>query len=487
MSDVVPQEGVPVKQVQEEDVDVITRKRSLETALFDIAREFPFHGAVLQTLDIHYSHIVPTAGIMFDSNNRKWQMHLNPFFFCKKLSTNKERVSVLLHEFYHITHKHPFRAPFIKINPQRRMTMNIAMDLAINQFIMGLPDGCDKCRDAEDGAPPCENKMCPGKAMTIARFYNKDTDNDKDAFIKSWTNKPWEFYYEQLIKKILDEEESGDGEGEESDKPGQGPGRPGKGKGSPTKDKMQKEFDAHQWDSNATEKDMMDATEELVKRAMQKQGLTFDSAPGFIKELLQDMDARRAQLDYKQLLLLAIKRHASGTDRVHSWTRKSRRFGSKSPGTKIGELPRLSNYIDTSGSMSVQEINDFLEVIDEFLKVGSRKCSLGLWHTDLYSVEPYKMGERLANKDVQKRVQSGGTDTTAVLKHIYENQPDLSIILTDGCYSDVDFESMMRPGEVFPTVLWIISRDGQKDHPLARLGETIIIPKEGIQIERDKQ
>lgn len=477
MSDIVKDER-PKSDLQEKNelVDNIERRKALESALFHISKNNTFYGAVLQSLDIFYSDQIPTAGVMYDPNARKWIMHLNPYFFARKLSTLEMRVAVLLHEFFHITHKHPFRAPFLKVNPERRMTMNVAMDVAINQFIKDLPNGCDECKDIDPSQQqgPCSNELCPGKCMSIERFYDPRQDGkDKKAFIDSWTNKTWEFIYEKILEKMEKESEGepnqeGDGSGE-----GEGNGN-SKKKGSGRTKKLVEEggHDEHQWDASASETDMMDATEELVRRAMQKVGMRASDAPGFIKDLLQDMDARRAQLNYKQLLLLAIKRHASGQDRKHSWTRKSRRFGSKSPGTKYGDLPKLNNYIDTSGSISVQECNDFLSVIDEFLKVGSRKCNIGLWHTELYSVEPYKVGDR-TDGSVQKRVQSGGTDPEPVLRHIYENQPDLSIILTDGCYGDVDVESWMKPGEQFPVVLWVISADGTENHPLTRIGETI--------------
>jgi hypothetical protein len=74
-------------------------------------------------------------------------------------------------------------------------------------------------------------------------------------------------------------------------------------------------------------------------------------------------------------------------------------------------------------------------------------------------------------------IQSGGTDVGPTLKHIAEAKPDMAIILTDGCFSDVDIEAMLPPNTLFPQVLWIISQDGQEQHPLRRVGETIKIPK----------
>jgi predicted metal-dependent peptidase len=442
--------------VEEEHVSVERKKECLQTAVYDVIKRSPFMGSVLQCLDIYYTHIVPRAGIMFDTQGKKWNMAINPKWFCDML-TYGNREAVLLHEIYHVTHKHPMRAPFLKLNEGRRMLMNIAMDMAINQYIKDLPKGCQECPPIEDQykGVRCKNKACPGSCIFVEDYYDFDKTGSKIPWPKE---KGMEFYYNKLIER-LDEQDPEDGNGT-GESEGNNPS----------------EFDSHHWDGNAEEGEMMDATEELVKRAMQKRGLSMDKLPGHIQELLQDITARRSELNYRQLILQAIKKHASGFNREHSWTRPSRRFKNKAPGTRNGKLPSLDTYIDTSGSISVQEANDFLDIIDEFLKVGSRKCQLGLWHTNLYYHEQYKLGDRAQNAEWNKKFESGGTDVTEAMRRIYEGQPDLAIILTDGCIGDVDFESWMKPNELFPQVLWIISREGMEKHPLVRLGETIKIP-----------
>ena len=231
-------------------------------------------------------------------------------------------------------------------------------------------------------------------------------------------------------------------------------------------------IDEHMWDGAAEEKDMLEATEELVKRAMVKARLSYEDLPGHIKELLEDIKARRAELNYKALILAAMKKHASGHNRKHTWTRKSKRFGNKAPGTKIGDLPRLHLALDTSGSISVEELNEFLDITDQFLRVGSRKCRLTMFHTEQYYSEEYKLGERLD----RSQVQQGGTDLTATMAEIWKRKPDLSVVITDGCYGDVNVEQWMKPGQKWPQTLFIISKGGTEEHPLKRLGDTVKVP-----------
>ena len=457
MSDQKLNNKVTKKQLEKEHVMPEERKQSLQTALYNITKDFNFLGGVLQCLDIQYTHQIPRAGVAFSPDNKKWQMFLNPYYYCKILK-DPAKMAVLLHEIHHLTHKHPLRVPFLKINEHRRQLMNIAMDMAINQYIPNLPNGCQQCppKEAQEMGATCDNEMCPGRCIDVADYYDVDNNGTRTPWEKL---KPAEFYFHKLIERYSEAEES-EGDGED------GEGGEGSGKGKP------QEFDSHNWNGNAEESEMMDATEELMKRAMQKQGLSYDDLPGHVKELLEDIKSRRAELNYRAMILSAIKKRASGFNREQTWTRQSRRFGNKAPGTKHGKLPHIGNYIDTSGSISIQEANDFLEIIDNFLKVGSRKCDLSLWHTDVYHSDKYRLGDRLT----RKVFESGGTDMEPTMRHILKARPDLAIVLTDGCYSDVDFEEWLRPGENFPQVIFIISKDGHEEHPLQRCGLTIKIP-----------
>ena len=119
--------------MDKENVTPEEKNRSLYTAIYELTTSHPFMGAVLQSLNISYSHQLPTAGIMFNVDAKRWDMLINPYFFCKKLSA-AHRKAVLLHELSHITHKHPLRVPFLKISARKRMLMNIAADMAINRL-----------------------------------------------------------------------------------------------------------------------------------------------------------------------------------------------------------------------------------------------------------------------------------------------------------------------------------------------------------------
>lgn len=439
--------------MEKEFVPVEEKSQCLATAIYETSKTHPFLGSVLQCLTIQYGHNLPTAGIMFNTDAKRWDMLVNPMFFCRKLNA-AQRKAVLIHELSHITHKHPLRVPFMKISARKRMLMNIAADMAINQFIKDIPKGCNQCPPPATGGP-CPNELCPGRCIDVNDYFDQDE--------KTGTKTPWpmnqtmEAYYERLIKRFEDPDKD-DGEGNS-------------GGGTETGD-LPQTIDEHMWDGAGDEKEMLDATEELVKRAMVKARMSYDDLPGHVKDLLDDIKTRRAELNYKALIMSAMKKHASGHNRKSTWMRKNKRHGFKAPGTKVGDLPKLELHLDTSGSISVEELNEFLEIVDQFLKVGARKCNLSFFHTDLYGRQQYKMGTKID----RSQIQSGGTDLTKTLEDTFKRRGDLTIIITDGCYGDVPVESWMKPGQQFPQVLWIISKGGEENHPLKRIGETVKVP-----------
>jgi predicted metal-dependent peptidase len=471
--------GVEQELLDKEYVSPDEKAAALATALYNINKTYPFYGSILQCLNITYTHILPTAGVSFNAENKRWDLYINPHFFVKKLSS-ANREAVALHEIFHITHKHPLRIPFLKISAKKRQLMNIAADMVINQLIQNLPNGCSQCPPPEL-EQPCQNSDCPGRCIFVEDFFDTDEKGVKTQWPK---NKTMEWYYEALIKRFTDPNDNdsdsdGEGEGGGGEGDPNGKSKPSNGKGGQPSDgnagggaqskDLPQTLDEHMWDGSAEEKDMLEATEDLVKRAMVKSKLSYSDLPGHVQDLLEYAKQRKTELNYKQLIMSAIKKHASGHERKHTWARKSKRFGFNAPGTKVGDLPKLNIYADSSGSISIEELNDFMGIVDEFLRVGSRKCTLSFFHTSLYGKRQHKLGTKVSPGDLQ----SGGTELTDVMKDIVRTQADLSIVITDGCYGDVDIESTMRPGQKFPQTLFIISKGGDEDHPLKRLGDTI--------------
>jgi predicted metal-dependent peptidase len=113
-------------------------------------------------------------------------------------------------------------------------------------------------------------------------------------------------------------------------------------------------------------------------------------------------------------------------------------------------------------------MNKALGILDGFLKAGTRECSLVLWHHDVYSTTPYRLGQQVPT------TETGGTEIKPVLKHILKHKPDMAIIITDGYYANFNHLSLSSH---YPTIVWVISSQGDLDHPLKELGRTIKLPK----------
>lgn len=451
-----------LEAAKEEKVSAAVMKQCLQTCIYQTTKSHPFMGAILQIMNITFSHQLPTAGVMFNTEIKRWDLIINPHFFCVKLN-EKHRKAVLLHELYHITHKHPLRIPFIKLSTHKRQIMNIAMDMSINQYIKDLPDGCPQCPPRDSGQP-CQNKNCCSRGIFLKDFYDIDETTGKQV--------PWqdrreaEYYYSKMLERFDDPDPSDKGDG-------QGEGNGNAGGGADTGD-LPDTMDVHHWDGAADEGEMLEATEDLVKRAQVKSRFGYDELPGHIKELLEHIKTRRSDLNYKAILLAAMKASLPANFRVKSYVRKSRRYGNKAPGNKNGEQPKLENFIDTSGSISIEEANEFLDIVDQFLKIGARKCTLNMFHTKNYYREDYKLKQRIKREDIE----SGGTCLEDSIRSIAKHRPDLSIILTDGYYSDVDEKQFVGQNGQFPNVVFIISKDGTTDHPFKdrKWARTVKIP-----------
>lgn len=449
-----------LEAVKKEMVPADEQSQCLATAIFHVVKLNTFMGSVLQCMNITYTHMLPTAGVMFNAEVKRWDLMINPYFFCRKLN-KLQREAVLLHELYHITHKHPLRIPFMNLSTHKRQLMNIGMDMAINQFIKNLPDGCPQCPPRKPGefGGQCSNEDCCGSGIFLKDFFDTDPKTNKQT---PWDSKrEAEYYYEKLLERFDDpdpNDQQGQGQGQ-----GQGGqnGQGGNAGGGAQSGDMPNTTDVHNWDGSAEEKDMLEATEDLVKRAMVKTRFGHDDLPAHIKELLDHIETRKAQLNYKALILAAMKKSLPANFRIKSWSRKSRRFGNKAPGNRDGEQPKLDNYVDTSGSISIEEANEFLDIVDEFLRVGAKECMLNMFHTRNYYREKYKRGQRIKREDIE----SGGTCLQSSFETVAKYRPDLAIFLTDGYYGHVDTKRLVGPNGRFPNTVFIISKQGTVDHP----------------------
>lgn len=442
-------------------MSVSSIEKDIASCLYKILRDNAFIGGLLQELNFKFDNTsVPTAAIYFNPKTSKFELLINTDFFQSK--TADEKVAILTHEILHFLHNHLMRFGEMDVPMEDRKYWNIAADMSINQFIPNLPEGCIKVEDFKTA----DGKVFPKyKSMDVYHDLidkNREKDKTKGKDLAKPDGTP-------------EKDSHGNDMVDENGKPFQNEdGTPKQGTGNEGSNKNQldkyKEFDEHDWDALPEEdkERMLREMKNVLNRTIEKTSYSSTSIPGNVQDILKEIETHLQKFNYKAILKAAIKKTAMAQDREHSWKRKNKRYQNYAPGTTNSKIPKLNMYVDTSGSISYRELNEFLDVIDGFLKQGTKTCSLALWHTDMYYKKKYKVNSRLQ----QAEVQGGGTDPDPVLEDILKTKPELSIILTDGYFDMTDVNLKTKD------IIWIISEGGNINHPNRHLGKTI--PMKGI-------
>lgn len=438
----------------ETEVEKIDESALLQRCIRGVLKQDLFGGSLIQEMNFLTRVDVPTAALSYDKKRMKFTIYLGKEFFFKKLN-DTQRVAVMIHELLHFSRGHIFREMFAK-ESYKHDVANIAMDMAINQYIQNLPEGC----------------------VEITKWKMKDGSPFPEF-------KTWELYY-QLIEDTTkdpkpesgDTDKSGDpsnqpGSGDPSNQPGRGKSRAEGGKGNPDGsdinwDEMEKyrkkPFDAHSWDDLTEEekRQMLEEAGKIVRRAIDNSTKDYSNVPGAVKDLLLEIDTQLRGMNVKAIFRQAVKKHLPSPDRTSTWFKPNKRYGVLAPGSTTDKLPAISAYVDTSGSFSHTEINGAFKMLNTILGEGQmQKCSVGLWHTELYSFKKYKKGKPILADDIE----SGGTNPECVLEHINKTNPNIAIVFTDGYYSPTSMK-------VTSPVVFVISKNGNADHPYKHLGLT---------------
>lgn len=419
------------KAIDESKVDRVAEykeyQKQMQRALYYFTNENIFIGNLLQEFSFKPEYRIPTACISYDKKRQHFEIFINPNFFLSM--PMDQQIGVLHHEILHFVNNHIFRFSAEKSSSEDKSRDNVALDMSINQYIKALPKGC-----------------------VDVKYYKEDNGTPFPIFQPAET-------YQKLLKDNPDAQKNArqamkdDGIDLGEDK--------GHGEGV---------MDSHDWEALSEEekKQMANEIKKLVKRTMEKTSYDKSALSDSMKEFIEEIEAFLSKMNYKRILQETIKKTVCFADRASTWRRPNKRYGTVAPGTTISKLPQLNTYIDTSGSISVKEANQFLAVLNGFLKVGVRNCILGLWHTSLYRRKKYKLNQKL----YQNEIESGGTDMTEVCEDINLSKPDLAIILTDGYYDT----RVVPEGEV----VIIISEGGNMDHPLKGKQNIKTIPMKGL-------
>lgn len=238
---------------------------------------------------------------------------------------------------------------------------------------------------------------------------------------------------EQLLKQLLDEHLDGnedDGDGEDGEKDGNGKGRP----------KLSAE----------EQKAIREEVREAVLAAAQASGA--GNLPGGVRKMIKDLT--EPVMNWRELLQQQIE---STIKSDYTWARPSRRgwhMDAVMPGMKPGEMIDVVIGIDTSGSITdndlrifFSEIKGIMEAYDEY------KIHIVGWDTSTHNSAVFT-SDNLEDIESFDPGGGGGTDPHCMWEWLIDNQIEPKKLIM---FTDYEFYAW-RPQDVenYCDTVWVI-------------------------------
>ncbi len=434
-----------------------------------------FWSFVIAKMQITVGRDVPTAAAGFHDNN--YQLYINDIFFDNM--TLNERMGVLIHECMHVVLKHLFRK-----GTRDHQLFNVAADMALNQSIPRdwLPEGAifpDLFKD--------EKGKTWKEGLTAEQYYYLLKEEQKKQQQEKDENGDEECDNCQGSgKQPQDEGDQGDGgdqDAEDSDEETDEEGNSDKGKKGTGGDEPQEacekcgghgttpgengEYKPSNGNPDLTGKEEItidshelwnainEEDEELASQMMEKiledaQEKSRGNVPANMEEIMK-LWKRAPVISWKKVL----KKYISSKIGAKQGTikRRDRRQGHRMDikGRKtFYDTPEVVVGIDTSGSMSNEEILAGLVEINEVCKLTKSTLKVVQIDTEIKGLEEYDPKK----KDFKRR-GCGGTYMAAMPQFLMKEKikGDVLIMISDMYIEDVSTDSIWNKYKT-PT-LWL--------------------------------
>jgi len=400
--------NVPKKSMDKKKIDKFDK--DLKIIMLAFAREFPFWGVLSERCKFSVTEndtLVPTAGITPDGHII---FNLN---FWDKITT-RQFLFLVAHELCHFIFEHKGRQ-----GDRNHMLWNMATDYAIN-------------------------------LMLNYQFEKPDFRIDGTLLDEKYEGWTAERIYEDIVKnppkmqKIFVVDLMGEGEeGEECEVPGEGDIVVIRDRRVevPKKKSGQSDIEYKQEVKDWIRSSICEAHACAKSQGSMPAGME-RIIVGYLKPKVDWLQALR------QYLRLGASRKSS---RDITWTSPNRRFLTAPyifPSNIGPDSPKIAFAIDTSGSMSQEDLKQAISELEDIRKQYNAKvyfldCDAGVYQSrwiDAYEALPNLQG-------------GGGTDFAPVFSHLRENRirPDCCVMFTDG-YGNFGED----PTNEFD-VLWVIT------------------------------
>mgnify|MGYP006277823441 FL=1 len=379
--------------------------QSLSKAGKELMLREPYYGFFLIMLNKIWRKDLPTAGV--SKNGINYQLAINEEFWTNL--SEKHQLGLLKHELLHIAFGH--LVSFSSFNNKR--LANVAMDMEINQYIEAdwLPEGGIDINNYED-LNLDEKAGC--------RYYYDKLQQLQDEKDKNGT------CGNEEMDKLLDNIESGD---------------------IPDHSTWEEFENLTEAEQKLIEKQVQRVLSEAKEQTIKKRG----HIPGEIEGVIVIEEITKPKFDWRSY----VRRFTGTSTKV--FTKKIRRKENRryddNPGLKIKMKQHMLLAIDTSGSVSNEELTEFMNEIHHIYKAGV-DITMVQCDTSIRSIEQYK------GKHEMNVTGRGGTEFDPVLDYYNANQKKYTslVYFTDGeCYTSVKPKGR---------VLWVLSERSHMNEDL---------------------
>ena len=378
-------------------------------SLSKIAKELmliePYYGFFLIMLNKTWRQDVPTAGV--SKNGINYQLGINEEFWTSL--SEEHQLGLLKHELLHIAFGH--LTSFGSFSDKK--LANVAMDMEINQYIDTdwLPKGGIMIQDYED---------LNLDKRAGCRYYYKKLQELKQEKDKNGTcgNEP--------MDKLLDDIENGD---------------------VPDHSTWEEFDDLSEAEKKLIDKQIQKILSDAKEQTVKKRG----RIPGEIEGVITIEEIVAPKFDWKGYM----RRFTGVSTKVFTKKirRKENRKFPESPGLKIKMKQHMLLGIDTSGSVSDSELQEFMSEIHHIYKAGV-DITVVQCDTSIKSIEPYKGKLEMT---VSGR---GGTEFDPVLEYYNENQKRYTSLVY---FTDGECNTHVKPKG---HVLWVLSERSEINEDL---------------------
>jgi predicted metal-dependent peptidase len=384
---------------------MMDKAQSLSKISKELMLKEPYYGFFLIMLNKVWRKDLPTAGV--SKQNINYQLAINEEFWTGLSDMHK--MGLLKHELLHIAFGH--LVSFSSFSNKK--LANVAMDMEINQYIEDswLPEGGIRIEDYED--------LRLDKRAGCRYYYDQllrlQDEKDKNGTTGN-----------DAMDKLLDNVASGD---------------------IPDHSTWEEFDDMTDAEKKLIEKQVQKILQDAKEQTVKKRG----NVPGEIEGLIVVEEFTAPKFDWKGYL----RRFTGVSTKV--FTKKIRRKENRryedNPGLKIKMRQHMLLAIDTSGSVSNEELTEFMNEIHHIHKAGV-DITVIQCDTSIKSIEPYR------GKNEISVLGRGGTEFDPVLDYYNANLKKYTslVYFTDGeCYTSVKPKSK---------VLWVLSERSSMNEDL---------------------